>query len=221
MHGCSSYEKYENIGNYTRQFKTTKSNPALPLPAEKANREFKAPAQNILWAADFTYVRKAVGFVYVAFIIDVVARYIVGWKASSFPNAQVVLDALNQALAARQPAPKTLIHYSNRGVQYVSITYTQRLEDAEIDPSVGRIGDNFDNAPFGRLRCNWLSGNGWQRRSPDSTRPRSSDMRARGKVKGAPNLPRSIGSFGSITNVVLAPYDTSLQHNHKGIPMTA
>jgi putative transposase len=96
---------------------TTKSNPALPCHEDKVNRKFKAPAPNILWVADFTYVITAVGFVYVAFIIDVVARYIVGWKVSSSPNAQMVLDALDQALAARQPDPKTLIHHSDRGVQ--------------------------------------------------------------------------------------------------------
>jgi putative transposase len=113
------------------------------------NREFKAPAPNILWAADFTYVRTAVGFVYVAFIIDVFARYIVGWKFSSSPNAQMVLDALNQALAACQPDPKTLIHHSDRGVQYLSIKYTERLEEAKIDPSVGSVGDRYNNTPFG------------------------------------------------------------------------
>jgi putative transposase len=99
-----------------------------------------------LWVADFTYVRPAVGFVYVAFIIDVFSRYIVGWKVSSSPNAQMVLDALDQALAARQPDPKTLIHHSDRGVQYLSIKYTEHLEEAEIDPSVGSIGDSYDNA---------------------------------------------------------------------------
>ena len=127
-------------GNVT----TTKTNPALPCPEDKVNRAFKAPAPNILWVADFTYVRTAVGFVYVAFIIDVFARYIVGWKVSSSPNAQMVLDALDQALAARQPDPKTLIHHSDRGVQYLSIKYTERLEEAKIDPSVGSVGDSSD-----------------------------------------------------------------------------
>jgi transposase InsO family protein len=125
---------------------TTKNNAALPCPKDKVNRKFRAPAPNILWVADFTYVRTAVGFAYVAFIIDVFARYIVGWKVSSSPNAQMVLDALNQALAARQPDPKTLIHHSDRGVQYLSIKYTERLEEAKIDPSVGSVGDSYDNA---------------------------------------------------------------------------
>lgn len=116
---------------------TTKGNPALPCPEDKVNRKFKAPAPNILWVADFTYVRTAVWFVYVAFTIDVFARYIVGWKVSS---------SMPKALAARQPDPKTLIHHSDRGVQYSSIKYTERLEEAKIDPSVGSVGDSYDNA---------------------------------------------------------------------------
>ena len=139
--------KSMGIQGITRgKLKATKSNPALPCPEDKVNRKFKAPAPNILWVADFTYVRTAVGFVYVAFIIDVFARYIVGWKVSSSPNAQMVLDAQDQALAARRPDPNTLIHHSDRGVQYLSIKYTERLEKAEIDPSVGSVGDSYDNA---------------------------------------------------------------------------
>ena len=126
--------------------KTTKSNPALPCPEDKVNREFKALAPNRLWVADFTYVRTAVGFVYVAFIIDVFARYIVGWKVSCSPNAQMVLDALEQALLDRNPDPGKLIHHSDRGVQYLAIKYTERLQEAKIDPSVGSVGDSYDNA---------------------------------------------------------------------------
>ena len=126
--------------------KTTKSNPALPCPEDKVNREFKALAPNRLWVADFTYVRTAVGFVYVAFIIDVFARYIVGWKVSCSPNAQMVLDALEQALLNRNPDPAKLIHHSDRGVQYLAIKYTERLQEAKIDPSVGSVGDSYDTA---------------------------------------------------------------------------
>ena len=146
---CTVVRLMKSVGfqGITRgKVKTTKNNPALPCPEDKVNREFKAPAPNILWVADFTYVRTAVGFVYVAFIIDVFARYIVGWKVSSSPNAQMVLDALDQALAARRPDPKTLIHHSDRGVQYLSIKYSERLEEAKIDPSVGSVGDSYDNA---------------------------------------------------------------------------
>ena len=139
--------KAMGIQGITRgKVKTTKSNPALPCPEDKVNREFKALAPNKLWVADFTYVRTAVGFVYVAFIIDVFARYIVGWKVSTSPNAQMVLDALEQALAARNPDPDKLIHHSDRGVQYLAIKYTERLEEAKIDPSVGSVGDSYDNA---------------------------------------------------------------------------
>jgi len=97
--------------------KTTYRDPALPCPEDKVNRAFKAPSPNVLWVADFTYVRTAVGFVYVAFIIDVFARYIVGWQVSSSPNTKLVLDALEQALAARNPDHDRLTHHSDRGVQ--------------------------------------------------------------------------------------------------------
>jgi len=126
--------------------KTTHRDPALPCPEDKVNREFKAPAPNILWVADFTYVRTAVGFVYVAFIIDVFARYIVGWQVSASPNTKLVLDALDQALAARNPDRDRLIHHSDRGVQYLSIKYSERLEEAKIGASVGSVGDSYDNA---------------------------------------------------------------------------
>lgn len=126
--------------------KTTQSNPALPCPEDKVNRKFKAPAPDVLWVADFTYVRTAVGFVYVAFIIDVFARYIVGWQVSSSPNTKLVLDALDQALAARNPDRDSLTHHSDRGVQYLSIKYSERLEEAKIGASVGSVGDSYDNA---------------------------------------------------------------------------
>ena len=133
--------------------KTTKGNPALPCPEDKVNREFKAPAPDRLWVADFTYVRTVIGFVYVAFIIDVFAHYIVGWKVSSSPNARMVPDALEQALAARNPDLDKLIHHSDRGVQYLAIKYTGRLEEAKIDPSVGSVGDSYDNAMAETIRA--------------------------------------------------------------------
>jgi transposase InsO family protein len=126
--------------------RTTYGDPALPCPEDKVNRDFKAPAPNRLWVADFTYVRTAVGFVYVAFIIDVFARYIVGWQVSSSPNTKLVLDALDQALAARNPDRDRLTHHSDRGVQYLSIKYSERLEEAKIGASVGSVGDSYDNA---------------------------------------------------------------------------
>jgi transposase InsO family protein len=125
---------------------TTRRDPALPCPEDKVNRDFKAPAPNVLWVADFTYVRTTVGFVYVAFIIDVFARYIVGWQVSSSPNTKLVLDALEQALASRSPDRDQLTHHSDRGVQYLSIKYSDRLEEAKIGASVGSVGDSYDNA---------------------------------------------------------------------------
>lgn len=97
--------------------------------------------------ADFTYVKTWQGFVYVAFVIDVFARYIVGWKVSASAHTDFVLDALEQALHERQPQRDGgLIHHSDRGVQYVSIRYTERLAEAGVEASVGSVGDSYDNA---------------------------------------------------------------------------
>ena len=120
---------------------------AAPCPLDKVNRQFRAERPNALWVSDFTYVSTWQGFVYVAFVIDVFARRIVGWKVSGSARTDFVLDALEQALHARRPAgDKGLIHHSDRGVQYVSIRYTERLAEAGIEPSVGSVGDSYDNA---------------------------------------------------------------------------
>ena len=101
----------------------------------------------MLWVSDFTYVSTWAGFAYVAFVIDVFARYIVGWRVSGSMRTDFVLDALEQALCDRRPLRKGgLVHHSDRGVQYVSIRYTQRLADAGVEPSVGSVGDSYDNA---------------------------------------------------------------------------
>jgi transposase InsO family protein len=127
--------------------KTTISNPATPCPADRVNRQFHAPRPNALWLSDFTYVATWAGFVYVAFVIDAFARRIVGWRVSRSMQAGFVLDALEQALHARRPTQGNgLIHHSDRGSQYVSIKYTERLADAGIEPSVGSVGDSYDNA---------------------------------------------------------------------------
>ena len=105
-----------------------------------------AERPNALWVADFTYVSTWAGFVYVAFVIDAFARRIVGWRASRTAHASFVLDALEQALCERRPLRGALVHHSDRGVQYVSIKYTERLKDAGVEPSVGSVGDSFDNA---------------------------------------------------------------------------
>jgi transposase InsO family protein len=111
------------------------------------NREFRAPAPNKLWVSDFTYVATWAGFVHVAFVIDAYARRIVGWRVSRTAEASFVLDALEQALHARRPTQGGgLVHHSDRGSQYLSIHYTERLGEAGIAPSVGSVGDSFDNA---------------------------------------------------------------------------
>jgi transposase InsO family protein len=129
-----------------RRVKTTVNDKSAPCPLDHVNREFKATAPNRLWVADFTYVATWTGFVYVAFVIDVFARRIVGWRASRTAHASFVLDALDQALAERRPTEGGLVHHSDRGSQYVSITYTERLADAGVEPSVGSVGDSYDNA---------------------------------------------------------------------------
>ena len=126
---------------------TTKSNKADICPQDLVNRQFKVSAPNRLWVSDFTYVSTWAGFVYVAFVIDAYSRGIVGWRVSRTPHTALVLDALEQALYERNPVQKSgLIHHSDRGSQYVSIKYTERLADAGVEPSVGSVGDSYDNA---------------------------------------------------------------------------
>lgn len=130
-----------------RSVKTTIRDAAQVCPKDKVNRQFKAPCPNALWVADFTYVPTWQGFAYVAFIIDVYARRIVGWKVSTTANAGFVLDALEQAIHDRRPTKADgLVHHSDRGSQYLALRYTERLEDANITPSVGSVGDSYDNA---------------------------------------------------------------------------
>ena len=126
--------------------KTTHGDKAAPCPRDQVNRQFRADRPNALWVSDFTYVSTWAGFVYVAFVIDVYARRIVGWKVSGSARTDFVLDALEQALHDRRPTQGGLIHHSDRGVQYVSIRYTERLAEAGIEPSVGSVGDSYDNA---------------------------------------------------------------------------
>ena len=123
------------------------SDKSTPCPLDHVNRNFRAPRPNMLWLSDFTYVSTWSGFVYVAFVIDAFARKIVGWRASRSMSAEFVLDALDQALHDRRPVHGGgLVHHSDRGVQYVSIKYTERLAGAGVEPSVGSIGDSYDNA---------------------------------------------------------------------------
>jgi putative transposase len=128
-----------------RKFKTTIADDTAVRPADLVDRNFTATRPNQLWVADLTYVATWRGFVYVAFVIDVFARTIVGWRASSSLRTDLALDALEQALHAR-PDVDDLVHHSDRGVQYLSIRYTERLAEAGIEPSVGSVGDSYDNA---------------------------------------------------------------------------
>ena len=125
---------------------TTRPDETARVP-DLVDRQFTATRPNQLWVSDFTYVATADGFVYTAFVIDVFARRIVGWKVSHAMHTDFVLDALEQALHQRGDAASAgLVHHSDRGVQYVSMRYTERLADAGIAPSVGSRGDSYDNA---------------------------------------------------------------------------
>ena len=128
-----------------KSVKTTISDKAVPCPLDRVNRQFKAPRPNALWVSDFTYVATWSGFVHVAFVIDCYARRIVGWRVSRTAEAGFVLDALEQAIHDRQPVHGGgLVHHSDRGAQYLSIRYTERLAEAGIEPSVGSVGDSYD-----------------------------------------------------------------------------
>jgi transposase InsO family protein len=126
---------------------TTQSSSAANPPNDLVDRHFSATRPNQLWVADFTYVATWRGFVYVAFVIDVFARRIVGWRVSSSLATDFVLEALEQAIYDRcGPTTTDLIHHSDRGTQYLSMRYTDRLAEAGIAPSVGSRGDSYDNA---------------------------------------------------------------------------
>ena len=124
---------------------TTIVDEAAQRPPDLVKRDFTADRPNQLWVADITYVPTWAGFVYVAFVTDVFSRRIVGWRVSKSLRSDLALDALEQAIHFR-PDLDQLIHHSDRGVQYVSIRYTERLAEAGIEPSVGSVGDSYDNA---------------------------------------------------------------------------
>jgi len=124
---------------------TTVRDDGTTRPADLVQRTFTAPRPNALWVADLTYVATWTGFVYVAFVIDVFARRIVGWRVATTLRTDLALDALEQALHAR-PDRDGLVHHSDHGVQYLALRYTDRLAAAGIAPSVGTVGDSYDNA---------------------------------------------------------------------------
>ena len=128
-----------------RKCRTTIADDTAERPLDRVNRQFQASHPNELWVADFTYVATWAGFVYVAFVIDVYARRIIGWRVARSMHAELVLDALEQAIWARSGA-KGVVHHSDRGSQYVSIRYSERLAEIGAQPSVGSVGDSYDNA---------------------------------------------------------------------------
>ncbi len=133
--------------------KTTVSDKAAPCPLDHVKRQFQPPASNALGVSDFTYVVTWQGFVYVAFVIDTFARRIVGWRAGRTAQTGFVLDALEQVLHDRRPVHRGgLVHHSDRGSQYVTIKYTDRLAEAGIEPSVGSVGDSYD-WPIPSMAC--------------------------------------------------------------------
>jgi len=128
-----------------RKFKTTIPDESAHRPLDLVERDFTADRPNRLWVADLTYVATRNGFMYTAFVIDVFSRMIVGWRVSSSLDTGVAMDALEQAIAARGDT-EGLVHHSDRGTQYLSIRYTERLAEAGIVNSVGSVGDSYDNA---------------------------------------------------------------------------
>ena len=139
-----------------RGVRTTFGSDEHPRPADRVNRDFAVSRPNALWVSDLTYVATWRGFVYVAFVIDAYARRIVGWRVSNSLRSDLALDALEQALYDRALSEDDgLVHHSDRGVQYVSIRYTERLAQAGIEPSVGSVGDSYDcEDSFAReMRC--------------------------------------------------------------------
>jgi len=185
--------------------KTTIADKGLPCPLDRVNRQFRADRPDQLWLSDFTYVSTWSGFVYVAFIIDAFARRIVGWRVSRTADAGFVLDALEQALHQRRPAGKSgLVHHSDRGSQYLSIRYTERLGLAGIEPSVGGVGDSY-----GALANAEGDTTPWPKPSTVSTRPNSSTGEDHGNPLKPLNTPLSNGSTGSTTGACSSPSEIS------------
>jgi putative transposase len=133
-----------------KAWKTTVSDPAADRPADLVQRRFNPLRPNVLWVADFTYVATWVGVVYVAFVIDAYSRRILGWRAATSMHTQLVLDALEQAVWVRRRQGSAtfsgLVHHTDAGSQYTSIAFTERLGEVGVTPSIGTVGDAYDNA---------------------------------------------------------------------------
>lgn len=133
----------------SRSTRTTRPSPGAPCPRDALQRDFSALAPNTRWVADITYVATWVGFVYVAFVMDLYSRRIVGWRVSTSLRTDLALDALEQGIWTRKQEGRDLTcltHHSDKGSQYLSIRYTERLAEAGIEASVGSTGDSYDNA---------------------------------------------------------------------------
>jgi transposase InsO family protein len=134
------------VSDEGRHGRTTTPDEAAPRPADLVERDFTATRPNELWVADLTYVATWSGFIYVAFVVDVFSRFIVGWQASRSLRTDLALDALEMAIWSRKGDLDGLVHHSDRGSQYLSIRYTERLAEAGAVTSVGSRGDSYDNA---------------------------------------------------------------------------
>ena len=192
-----------------KPIRTTVSDKAAPCPLDKVNRQFHPPAPNRLWVSDFTYVATWAGFVYVAFVIDAYARRIVGWRVSRTAHAGFVLDALEQALHARRPVHRGgLIHHSDRGSQYVSIKYTERLAEAGIafNPRWAASATLIQQCS-GRDRQWSLQSRG------------HSPARAVALIRGRRALLLWNGSIGSTTGRILEPFGNSPRGRSRGTPL--
>jgi putative transposase len=159
-----------------RSFRVTTTSGDTVPPRDLVDRNFRASRPNQLWVSDLTYVATWRGFVYVAFVIDVFARRIVGWRASSSLRSDLSLDALEQAIHEREESLEGLVHHSDHGVQYLSIRYSERLAQAGIAPSVGSRGDSYDNAMaesiIGLLKTEVIRRRGpWRAWRTSSSRP--------------------------------------------------
>jgi len=184
---CTVARLMKDIGNEGairgKRPRTTIPDKALPCPLDRVNRQFHASAPNVLWVSDFTYVATWQGFVYVAFVIDVFARRIVGWCASRTANAGFVLDALEQAIHQRRPAQDQPVHHSDRGSQYLSIKYTERLQRRRLYRQSAASGIPMTMP--------------WPKRSTVYSRLKSSTGVGHGAALRSLNTPPSNGSIGS------------------------
>jgi len=184
---CTVARLMKDIGNEGairgKRPRTTIPDKALPCPLDRVNWQFHASAPNVLWVSDFTYVATWQGFVYVAFVIDVFARRIVGWCASRTANAGFVLDALEQAIHQRRPAQDQPVHHSDRGSQYLSIKYTERLQRRRLYRQSAASGIPMTMP--------------WPKRSTVYSRLKSSTGVGHGAALRSLNTPPWNGSIGS------------------------